>query len=313
MLSLTFLCLSGIAIDRDPHATLKVVSDARASDLAAINDGRFTFAVTEDHSANAAEARKGNIHEPVFSHIVYEFGNGLRLYIHSYEEADVIRGTTVLTENSTSTKYNPFQMATNGSLTIYDGINLAPGETRLKHRAFIQKDAGMFSQRYGLPLNVGMPRRNGNNLGMDFESARVTPAATKLENLTDDAQFEGRRVCKLSLRTSRGERTYWVDAARGSLPLQRLDRMQNGSELQLNYDDIQRFAGNVWLPKILTVYRSTSKKATRYEMKRCEINVNPNLAAETISFPDAIEIPDTVNRRTYAKTTKFKLGNLNSP
>lgn len=313
MFTLTFLCLSAIAIERDPHATLKVVSDAYASNLAAIHDGRFTFAVTEGNAANAVEARKGNIQEPVVSQIVYEFGNGLRLYIHSYEEADVIRGTTVLTENSTSTKYNPFQMATNGNLTIYDGISVAPGETRLKHRAFIQKDAGMFSQRYGLPLNLGMPRRNGNNLGVDIETARVTPTATKLENLTDDAQFEGRRVCQLSLRTSRGERTYWVDPARGSLPLQRLDRMKNGSELRLNYDDIQPFAGAVWLPKILTVYRSTSKKATRYELKRCEINVNPNLAAETISFPDAIEVPDIVSRRTYAKTTKFKLGNLTPP
>lgn len=312
MFPLAFLCLSAIAVDRDAHATLKGVSDAYASNLAAINNGRFIFAVTEGTAANAAEARKGNIQEPVSSQIVYGFGNGLRLYIHTYDEADVIRGTTVLTDNSTSTKYNPFQMATNGNLTIYVGINLAPGKTRLKRRAFIQKDAGMFSQRYGLPLNVGMPRRIGNNLGMDIEAARVRLDATKLENFTDDAQFEGRRVFQLSVRTSRGERAYWIDPARRSLPLQRLDRMQNGNELQLNYDDIQRFAGSVWFPKILTLYRSTSKKATRYELKRCEINVKLNLADEAILFPDAIEVPDILNHRTYAKATKFKLGNLNS-
>lgn len=310
---LTALALMG-SDQGDTADTLKVIANAYASNFEAIRRGKLVVIVTEGTAANAAAARNGDIQGQVQSTINYMFTNKNKIYTHLYKDDDVIRGTKLIAPMTTSTRFNPIRMATNGTNLLIDLINLPPDSTVLKHRPVIQADNGLFQRRYGMPMNFGFMRRNMHNLEMDLESARLAPEASRILRFRDGEPFEGRKVFEIALRAPNGDRVYWVDSEKGCLPLQILDKSKEGAPvLQINYEHIKEIDKNIWSPMAVNMYMHQSKRAWRYQIKEFKLDFPDELSETKFEFPTPVAVVDTVNSLRHAETTSFSLSNIIAP
>lgn len=290
---------------------LKVLANAYAANFEATDRGRLTIGMVEGRSNEEESASRGEIDDPVHSEIDYLYQNNYKLYIHTYRSEDVIRGTTSTGSLSTSTRYNPIQMATNGVNTVIDLINLPPKEKTLQHRVVFQKDGGLFEQRYQLPLNLGFPRRPVYNFATDVETARVSPELAKVQSVKEGVSLEGVMTIEVVFRAPGGERIYWLDPARGCVPLKILERDESRKHtFTILNQSLKYTSDKFWLPYTIILYFNQSKQVKKFDIRRFNVNDGESWRDLKLTFPEETAVVDTVNNVRHNKSKSFQLANF---
>jgi hypothetical protein len=232
----------------------------------------------------------------------------------SYKSDDMINHTEFTKPLQSVSSISPKLMLTNGAVTFIGGIAVSPKDKKVNHRGMIVNGTDLFDTSFHFPLNLGLNRLRVSNVGKDLDDAINNRDVAKSFELDTDVAFEGRNLYRVVLRSKSSQRTYWIDAERGGVPLQVLDNTSEGTKTwQTNYEMLKRVGNHGWLPFRKVRYNHMAKRAKIMEIKQFDSDFNPQPSDFTISFPEPITIIDTVHNRAYGKKSSLALLSLSVP
>jgi hypothetical protein len=257
--------------------------------------GSFRFEYTRGKSASFSDAESGVFSKSVKEDGFFAFeGKNARFELIA-DPRGLASVTTRIDKRHTSSLAKSFRALTDGKATLLDFLDLDEPQTALVRGPAVEIYPGaskFYNDAYfQFPLLLGTDEPRPYDLFRDLNE--IKNGNSTLAELDFDAELEGVKVCKLSLRYKEGNCTYWIDMNRGCVPLRILNHYnKTGSEATYLYGDLEHVANAGWLPRRRLRIIQNGAVVDRLVVTQIDAKNKPQPSVFQLEFPEPIILVD---------------------
>lgn len=295
----------------DERAVVTAAHDAFVSNRASFDCGEIEFTYIQGNAKNEQAARDGGF-EPSYSATGrFVFAGGLARYERIFSEEDIKRTSTRI-GNDRVVVLESFRAATNGAWSIYDTPHEPSGVINLS--------AGTreFDRDFKFPLSLGrVDAVSVENLAQVLMDGLRGTNHTQVYQVVLGVDYEHAKTLKLSLTLMNGSGDYWIDMARGAVPLKIVDRVaptktMRGYHSAYYFDDLRHIPGHGWLPFRESWWHDLTSQGGRIEITRASFGARPKRGSFGLEFPKAIPLYSEAQGMRFAPRKVWDVSDLPS-
>lgn len=215
-----------------------------------------------------------------------------------------------------------FRHCTDGGRTLRDsGLQNRAGDKEM-HKAEILEGSYWRSERVRCPLRLGYVGQAGSELldAIDsLKSPRPASIPFRLEETHGSASLDGLQVAKLILSAEKVRITYWIDLARGAIPLRTsISFGPSSGMIEWNCGDIREVRPGAWFPyyeaRIAHDVNGKLGNVTAFVVNEANFKDRPDSRVlMTLAYPAPVVCYDLVKNLRYPKRDSWQLDNLPGP
>lgn len=227
---------------------VQAIRNAYEANLEALSSGTLRFRCTSGNAESLDAVLAGrwtdrNVGEGLFA------SNGTdSRYECLFPPADLNRHRRRLDEGSFYTTLTSVRVLTDGRLTLIDRVGATRDGTMHTYSPRLFGGTTEYYQNVTLPLALGGKGQGYLHLGADIARASAPDSQWRLTAVDDDEELDGAAVIKLTFESPETGRIYWVDPARGAIPL-KVESYRKGKLLLTFLRKDLRFLSNKgWYP-----------------------------------------------------------------
>ncbi|RUL89123.1 hypothetical protein [Tautonia sociabilis] len=289
--------------ETDTHREfLEAIRIAYESNLA-----KMPFATIEmihvDGSAETLEdARAGRIDDPIEAKCTYRFHGDDRLYLRTFDLADMDRTSVELPANRTAIRVSSSRALTDGERTI---VEYTSGST--SSGVGMHNGVGPFREASDIPLDLGLPEELRGGLGLSLR--RVLDDDGTKYWINEVVEDDGQGIARIEIGFPEGTVTYWVDLERGCIPIRSLSDAK-GSRVEDSFEDIRLVDGVAYYPFVSTTH--FSGKVQQNRVTAMDLTTPPPPDSFQLEFPRERSIINGDTDVTYPARKVWRLASLPS-
>jgi hypothetical protein len=292
LISAAAVCVAVASSGETDVEMLRAVRTAYTANRNALAHGviRFRFIVTD--TTQRPDRRERGAAAGYYS------GKGLYVYDGSnaryeclFPPEEEVAARTQVGDRSFSTPLNSFRALTDGKLTLWDQVGVAPGGKTAVHSAQIDPGTQQFYQYFNFtpfPLQLGNPRPQPlTQLDRAIDNALNPATGWKVSSVDDRATIGETTVLHLAFSVPRPmpDVSFWVDLERGAVPRQIRLADEVAGETVKQYSDLRSVAGKAWLP-----FRQTGERGktvtTELVIDEADFDAVPSRSLFRLEFPE---------------------------
>ncbi len=273
--------------------------------------GSFRFEFTKGSSASFSDAESEVFTRSFREDGLYAFDGGDARYDLIADPKDLAAATKRISDHRRSAFIRAFRSVTDGKLTLRDNLETDQTNTSLRHSPIIFPGTDTFykSGAFEFPLYLGDNCHTDPDLFQDLTS--VQDGKVSLAELDMDSRLDEVKVCKFSFTWADGKRTYWIDIARGSVPLRILDHYNpNSADIVYIFRDLEHVANVGWLPRRRLHIIGQGGLVDRIVVTEIDTKNKPGPAVFQLEFPEPISVFDTARKLVYPRRKVWSLRDL---
>lgn len=276
--------------------------------------GTFRFDYTRGSSASPSDAESGVFSRSFEEHGSYVFdGNNARYELIADPQV-LAAATKRIDERRSSASLSAFRMLTDGKVTFIDNLFPDQSGASLKHNPIIVQGVTRFyaSGFFEFPLYLG-DHSGTSDCNLFTDLTAIKDGKVTLADLDMDAHLDGAKVCKFSFTWRDGQRTYWIDLNRGSVPL-RIDQRYNPNNLDSIYifKKMEHASNGGWLPRERLLIVKGGAILDRIVVTEIDVRNKPRPSAFQLDFPELVRVDDNARKLIYPRSKTWSLLNLPS-
>jgi prepilin-type N-terminal cleavage/methylation domain-containing protein len=300
------LHLSDTAADQLPDA---ICTSYEANRLLLNHHGSAKFQLSTGRAANLDKAMAGDWTErSVATGVLLYAGPNIR-YECVYSSDQMAQHTTRISKNELTTTLSSVRLLSNGKATLVDMID-AEDATKTTHFAQIFPSNDLLPKHIEFPLDLGLETQHARRLAPLLHTVKIAEADVSLSLVQSSVKLDNLDVSLLAFKLPRGQIEFWIDLARGALPVQIRYSDERGVELRvIRSRDIRATRNGGWLAFREMTY-SSDHTVREQVIDDAQFESAPPLSAFTLEFPEAISIIDNAAGARYAPQKKWNLASL---
>jgi hypothetical protein len=274
--------------------------------------GTVRFEHTKGSSESNDEALAGRFSNASVASGLYVFDGRNSRYEVDYSPEEVARVTTKVSETESRSPLSPVRMLCDGEVTLMDLPFLKAGSRVFAHNPMIHQGTLLFARHFDFPLTIG--QAGSGPLDLYGELASLEAGKCSIKEFVSHARLGSADVCKVVLGYGSGERNYWIDLDRGSVPLRILDVSSSGgreTRHEMVNEDLTFVPNAGWLPGTRRFVMQGGKVAQQIRITSVEAN-QPVLSAFQLDFPEPVGMFDEARKRRYSRRKTWSLLQLPS-
>ncbi len=312
------LLLSGIAVT--PDATADTIRTAYAANRAAFPHGTVRFRLTVGRAPTLEAARKGKLSPEWTAEGFYVFDGPRARYERIHTRSDMVSARTKRGPNEWNSPLTSRRFITDGRLTLWDVISVAPDDQSDTHTAQIDPGTEVaFDSDFLFPLDLGRPTPGRSELDRRIGDAGRPDSSTRLRDVREAKPGSSEVVVAFAWTgPPPGRCEYRVDLERGAIPIQFGNHAPEiaGKETPsrwIEYGDIRLVNGQGYLPFSMTIIDAPeggSRYVQQLIITEAEFKAKPDTALFQLEFPEERRIINSASMVRYAAQKTWDLGKL---
>lgn len=294
----------------DDRALMEAVARGYEANRAAIPYGSADFLYTTGSAADAEAAVAGDGQSRGQGKGRYVFDSSNRKFEIVYSLGDLTKFRQ-LAGDRWIYGVNSRRMLTNGRLTLSDVQTANPAGDKIVHTAQIDAGTSRFFSELTFPLKLGDEEIGSLLLHHDIEQVLKNQSGWTLKAFADDASLDGVPVVYFHLGLPDGDREYWVDVSRGSLPIRVKQNWDHGFTMYL-LGDFRQVNESAWLPFKQTIYAS-DRDFKQIQITDADFKTRPPQSSFRMEFDEPIAMINSANMVHYSPQKVWNLSRLPGP
>jgi hypothetical protein len=274
--------------------------------------GSFRFEFIRGSCASVSDAESG-----VFTRAFKE--DGLLIFEGQNVRYELVARPEELTaamkpkgDHLISSYITAFRMVTDGKATLVDSLFPDQAKTSLVHRPLVAPGTDRLHKQFEFPLYLG--DNTPHALDLFTALTDVKNAKASLAELDFDSALDHRKVCRFALTWENGKSTFWIDVARGSVPLRVLDHYNTENQDYIyEFSDVEQVPNGGWLPRRMLKISDQGAQVERIVLTETDAEHRPPPSAFRLDFPKPTEVQDRVKNIVYRGQKSFSLLNPANP
>lgn len=268
--------------------------------------GSFRFEYTTGSCASATDAEAG-----IFTRAYKE--DGLLIFDGENIRYELVAGPEELAaamkpkgDHVISSYITAFRILTDGKATLVDSLFPDESKTGLTHSPLITPGTERLHQEFKFPLYLS--DNTPHALDLFTALTLVKDGKASLAELDFDFNLANRKVCKYSFTWKNGNCTFWIDVARGSVPLRILDHYNAENQDYLyEFSDLEHVPNGGWIPRRMLYIAANGARVERIVLTEVDAHNRPPPSAFQLDFPKPTVVQDEVKNVFYRGRKSFSL------